>query len=325
MSISMLIGGDCGPAHGAAMASRSRATRSSCGPCWTQADLRFVNCMRTYSSRGVISRARAAGGSAAGDAPTSSPTAASTRVTMANNHSYDSGPDALVDTRALFDVARASRSPAPGATWPKRASPAIVERNGVRVGYLGYSSVGKPGSDGRARQAGHMQPPGQDVLRDARPARARAHPHGAGRRRSRHAAGGHRRRCASRPMWSCSPSTPASSGCRASISDYQVAVAHAAIDAGADLVVGHAPHIPKAIEVYKGKTIFYSLGVFAMTKPFAAPSWKRAGLGARLCAQPHRPRSRVSVHALWQGVHAEPARQGASVDRKASSASRSFP
>ena len=35
------------------------------------------------------------------------------------------------------------------------------------------------------------------------------------------------------------------------VSDYQVAVAHAAIDAGADLVVCHAPHIPKAIEVYQ--------------------------------------------------------------------------
>jgi poly-gamma-glutamate synthesis protein (capsule biosynthesis protein) len=57
------------------------------------------------------------------------------------------------------------------------------------------------------------------------------------------------------------------------IADYQVAVAHAAIDAGADLVVAHAPHLPKAIEVYKGKTIFYSLGVFAMTKGFPAPSW----------------------------------------------------
>ena len=57
------------------------------------------------------------------------------------------------------------------------------------------------------------------------------------------------------------------------ISDYQVTVAHAAIDAGADLVVGHSPHIPKAVEVYKGKVIFYSLGVFAMTKTFAAPSW----------------------------------------------------
>jgi len=57
------------------------------------------------------------------------------------------------------------------------------------------------------------------------------------------------------------------------IADYQVAVARAAIDAGADMVVGHAPHLIKGIEMYRGKPIFYSLGVFAMTKPNAAPSW----------------------------------------------------
>jgi hypothetical protein len=37
------------------------------------------------------------------------------------------------------------------------------------------------------------------------------------------------------------------------IADYQVTVAHACIDAGADLVLGHHAHVPKAIEVYKGK------------------------------------------------------------------------
>lgn len=34
------------------------------------------------------------------------------------------------------------------------------------------------------------------------------------------------------------------------------------IDAGADLVLGHGPHVPRAVEVYKGKLIAYSLGNF---------------------------------------------------------------
>lgn len=34
------------------------------------------------------------------------------------------------------------------------------------------------------------------------------------------------------------------------------------IDAGADLFVGHGPHILRGIEIYKGKPIFYSLGNF---------------------------------------------------------------
>jgi hypothetical protein len=38
--------------------------------------------------------------------------------------------------------------------------------------------------------------------------------------------------------------------------------AHAVIDAGADLVLGHGPHVLRAIELYKGRAIAYSLGNF---------------------------------------------------------------
>ena len=38
--------------------------------------------------------------------------------------------------------------------------------------------------------------------------------------------------------------------------------AHAMIDAGADIVLGHGPHVPRAIEVYKDRFIAYSLGNF---------------------------------------------------------------
>lgn len=46
--------------------------------------------------------------------------------------------------------------------------------------------------------------------------------------------------------------------------DFAVDLAHRAIDAGADMYVGHGPHQLRGIEVYKGKPIFYSLGNFAM-------------------------------------------------------------
>lgn len=42
-----------------------------------------------------------------------------------------------------------------------------------------------------------------------------------------------------------------------------VQFAHIAIDAGADLVIGHGPHVPRALELYKGRLIAYSLGNFA--------------------------------------------------------------
>ena len=38
---------------------------------------------------------------------------------------------------------------------------------------------------------------------------------------------------------------------------------HAMIDAGADVIFGHGPHVPRAIEVYKKRFIAYSLGNFA--------------------------------------------------------------
>jgi len=47
----------------------------------------------------------------------------------------------------------------------------------------------------------------------------------------------------------------------------QVNFAHAAIDAGADLVIGHHPHVVQTMEKYKGKFIFYSLGNFVFDQP----------------------------------------------------------
>ena len=44
--------------------------------------------------------------------------------------------------------------------------------------------------------------------------------------------------------------------------DFLVTFARAMVDAGADLFVGHGPHVLRGIELYKGKPIMYSLGDF---------------------------------------------------------------
>ena len=44
---------------------------------------------------------------------------------------------------------------------------------------------------------------------------------------------------------------------------YMNEIAHRAIDAGADLVIGHGPHYSLPVEVYKGVPIFYGLGSFS--------------------------------------------------------------
>ncbi|MFC4003806.1 CapA family protein [Prauserella oleivorans] len=75
----------------------------------------------------------------------------------------------------------------------------------------------------------------------------------------------------------------------AQIADYQRAVAHAAIDAGADLVFGHHAHILKGIEVYRGKAIFYSLGNFAIELPMDAEHASRPTF-----------RHLLSLHPGWE-------------------------
>ncbi len=51
-------------------------------------------------------------------------------------------------------------------------------------------------------------------------------------------------------------------GARGGPADFLVAFARAAIDAGADMFVGHGPHVLRGIEIYRGKPIFYSLANF---------------------------------------------------------------
>ncbi|MBI2859336.1 MAG: CapA family protein [Chloroflexi bacterium] len=57
----------------------------------------------------------------------------------------------------------------------------------------------------------------------------------------------------------------------AMIAMYQKEAAYAAIDAGADLVLEHHAHILKGIEVYKGKVVFYSLGNWALEHTIPIP------------------------------------------------------
>lgn len=47
------------------------------------------------------------------------------------------------------------------------------------------------------------------------------------------------------------------------LTSYQINTAHKLIDAGADLVIGHHPHVLQGVEYYQGKMICYSLGNFS--------------------------------------------------------------
>jgi poly-gamma-glutamate synthesis protein (capsule biosynthesis protein) len=66
------------------------------------------------------------------------------------------------------------------------------------------------------------------------------------------------------------------------MADFYVAFAHAAIDAGADVVAGHGPHLTLGVEIYRGRPILYSLGNFIFqndtVEVFPAEAYQRFGL-----------------------------------------------
>jgi poly-gamma-glutamate capsule biosynthesis protein CapA/YwtB (metallophosphatase superfamily) len=51
--------------------------------------------------------------------------------------------------------------------------------------------------------------------------------------------------------------------------EFQQDIAHQLIDAGADLIIGHHPHVTQEVEVYQDKMIFYSLGNFIFDQYFS--------------------------------------------------------
>jgi hypothetical protein len=66
------------------------------------------------------------------------------------------------------------------------------------------------------------------------------------------------------------------------IPDFLPELAHGSIDNGADMFVGHGPHVLRGIEIYKGKPVFYGMGEFYyqwqhMDASLMSGSWPRRG------------------------------------------------
>ena len=77
------------------------------------------------------------------------------------------------------------------------------------------------------------------------------------------------------------------------LAPYERAVAHAAIDAGADVVVGHHAHILRGIEIHRGKPIFHGLGNGCVVTRALSPDTDDPG-ARRLGTTPPRD---VRLHA----------------------------
>jgi len=65
-----------------------------------------------------------------------------------------------------------------------------------------------------------------------------------------------------------------------SFNKVQQDLAQKIIDAGADVIIGHHPHVVQGMEIYQGRPIFYSLGNFVFDQYFSADT--QEGLGVRM-------------------------------------------
>lgn len=198
-------------------------------------------------------------------------------VGVANNVAY--GPRNILKSLAVLD-ANGIVHTGGGANLEEAHRAAIVERKDVRFGFLQYTakwyvqdqqiaSATRPGVARVLSRDGMTVEPGDldRVREDIRKLRSQADvvvvsSHNRDRLTGRETAAADEGRGTGRPPDLFSPITL---GPRFSESEtYQRELAHAAIDAGADIVYGHGSHVVQGVEIYKGKPILYCVGNFAM-------------------------------------------------------------
>jgi poly-gamma-glutamate synthesis protein (capsule biosynthesis protein) len=157
-------------------------------------------------------------------------------LNLANNHTLDYGADGLAETLAALQGADIAYSGA-GLNLDEARRAAIVTVNGMRVAFLGYSLTFPETFYAKPQKAGTAYGHAEQVRTDI--AEARRH--------------------ADAVIASFHWGQEGNTGLR----EYQLALAHAAIDAGAVAVLGHHPHVLQAVERYRDGVICYSLGNFA--------------------------------------------------------------
>jgi poly-gamma-glutamate synthesis protein (capsule biosynthesis protein) len=158
-------------------------------------------------------------------------------LTLANNHTMDFGPQALQSTLEALDKNGLKHTGA-GMNETQARMPAWFDINGRKVAVLAYS----------------LTEPTEFWANDSKPGCAHANPEAMREDIQKARAAG-----AQLVFVCCHWGREKQTKLR----NYQPYIAHAAIDAGADAVVGHHPHIWQQLEVYHGKPIAYSIGNFA--------------------------------------------------------------
>ena len=258
-TVTLMSGGDIGPVY-----EPTEEFAELIAPVFRQADIRLGQCERTYSERGWAPQFATG--------PTGHHSRLHPRfagvwdaagidiVSVASNHAMDWGPEALIDTVDLFR-SKGKMVIGGGRDDEEARAPAVVERNGIRIAFLAYCSVLRDGQASGKGKAGiaplrahtHYLP---EEFQPGTPPRIVTIPY----EEDVKAMQADIRKAKKQSdvvvlsiHWGLRhvPKT---------ICTYQPPIAHAAIDAGADLIIGHHAHSIKAVEVYKGKVCFYSVG-----------------------------------------------------------------
>jgi len=189
-------------------------------------------------------------------------------ISFATNHCMDWGREGFSDT---LDVLKRNGLNVIGAGEDifEARKPYIAEINGAKVGFLGYNSIlpqdyyATEDRPGCAPLRGHTLYEQIEHDQPGTPCRIHTFPHRGDLNAMLEDIDALRPKVDILVMsfhWGLH-------FIPAVLADYQRDIAYAAIDRGADIILGHHPHILKAIEVYKGKVIFYSLGNFALDTP----------------------------------------------------------
>lgn len=266
-SVTLLGVGDVGPIHEPIGAYSELAK-----PILAEADIRFAQVERVYSERGALQVH--SGGAHSRVKPHMAEVFTDCGfdvVSLASNHAMDWGEDALLDTAALFR-GKGLHVVGAGRNLREARTPAIIEKNGVRTAFLAYCSILQTGYAAGPDHAG-IAPLRAHTYYESFDYQAGVPPRVVTVPYAEDLAG----------MIEDIKSARASADVVVlslhwgihfiprMIADYQVTVANAAFEAGADLILGHHAHAPKAIGVHQGKACFYSLSNFIMSSTAKSP------------------------------------------------------
>lgn len=215
-------------------------------------------------------------------------------VSLANNHALDWGSAALLDTIDRLSASGVAVAGA-GPDLAAARAPALLDTPAGTVAVLAFSDILPVGFPAGAERPGvnPVRPERQRLLDDIRAAAERAE------------------YVLVSFHWGLEYEGYAGQG--------QRSLAHEAVDAGADLVIGHHPHVLQGLEVYRNKLIAYSLGDFVFDHYSRATG---EAVVLRVTLYPEGPPALTVVpvylkdpHGIPQPVHGQEA--GAILDRLA--------